>query len=84
MREYTKTHINHLEANEIFVFGSNAEGFHGAGSAGMACRGEGKNTWRDDEWFREALKTPLDSSERIGALGGFRMCAGLSKRAFWS
>lgn len=30
----------------IFIFGSNATGFHGAGSAGWAFRGNSDNNWR--------------------------------------
>jgi hypothetical protein len=41
-----------LEADEVFVFGSNRDGFHGAGSAGLACRGDASNSWRSDERFR--------------------------------
>ena len=33
---YTPNNINHLEANEIFVFGSNESGIHGAGAARLA------------------------------------------------
>lgn len=34
--DYTPDHIEHLESNEIFVFGSNLEGRHGGGAALMA------------------------------------------------
>lgn len=33
---YTPENINHLEKNEIFVFGSNESGIHGAGAAKLA------------------------------------------------
>lgn len=33
---YTPSNINHLEDNEIFVFGSNESGIHGAGAARLA------------------------------------------------
>jgi hypothetical protein len=33
---YTPEHINTLNANEIFVFGSNLAGIHGAGAARLA------------------------------------------------
>jgi len=55
-----------LKTNEVFVFGSNERGFHGAGGAGLACRGDSENTWRDDEWFLRAMKSPVGSEERIG------------------
>ena len=43
--------ITELAENEVFVFGSNLSGFHGAGSAGFAMRGTTKNTWRTDQEF---------------------------------
>jgi hypothetical protein len=36
---------------EVLVFGSNRSGFHGAGSAGLAFRGDSRNTWRSDPFF---------------------------------
>lgn len=44
-----KTHnhtITHLEADEVFVFGANPQGFHGAGAAGFATFGQTGNVWR--------------------------------------
>jgi len=38
--------IYHLEENEVFVFGSNLDGFHGAGAAGYASFLEYGNVWR--------------------------------------
>lgn len=35
-REFTPSKISHLEPNEIFVFGSNIHGSHGAGAARAA------------------------------------------------
>lgn len=66
MREFTPENISTLKDNEVFVFGSNADGFHGAGSAGMAFRGEGANTWRSDTFFTDALNSPKGSPKRIG------------------
>ena len=43
--------VSELAENEVFVFGSNLSGFHGAGSAGFAMRGESRNTWRSDKEF---------------------------------
>ena len=62
----TPENISHLEPHQVFVFGSNASGFHGAGAAGLACRGKSKNTWRQDSWFLNAMKSPADSPKRIG------------------
>jgi len=58
--------ITHLKDNEVFVFGSNSTGFHGAGAAGSAFRGESKNTWRGDEKFLLAMSAPSGSYARIG------------------
>ena len=38
--------ITSLADNEVFVFGANLQGFHGAGSAGYASFGETGNVWR--------------------------------------
>lgn len=35
-REYTPAHISHLNDGEIFVFGSNINGWHGGGAARFA------------------------------------------------
>ena len=43
--------VDTLEEDEVFVFGSNLSGFHGAGSAGFAMRGESRNNWREDKTF---------------------------------
>ena len=47
--------ITELKSNEVFIFGSNKNGFHGAGSAGYAQRGDSKNNWRTDDIFLQAL-----------------------------
>ena len=65
-REYTPENITELQENEVFVFGSNTTGFHGAGAAGFACRGDARNTWRQDEWFLAAMKAPIGSEKRVG------------------
>ena len=58
--------ITHLDDDQVFVFGSNNSGFHGAGSAGFAQRGTARNTWRSDAKFLAALKTPLGDLSRRG------------------
>jgi len=45
MKTYTG-YITKLEPNQVFVFGSNLGGFHGAGSAGFASFGVSGNKWR--------------------------------------
>jgi hypothetical protein len=65
-----------LGPSEVFVFGSNGDGFHGAGSAGLACRGTAENTWRRDEWFTLARESPEGSPERIGTWAVFGCARG--------
>jgi len=58
--------ITSLDKNEVFVFGSNESGFHGAGSAGLAMRNDARNTWRTDDKFQLAMKAPVGHADRIG------------------
>ena len=44
----TPEHVTHLEDNEIFVFGSNAHGFHGGGAAAFAMKKFGA-VWGEGE-----------------------------------
>ena len=46
MRHYDGS-ITELADNQVFVFGSNLDGFHGAGSAGYASFNVFGNHWRD-------------------------------------
>lgn len=46
MNTYTDL-ITELKDDEVFVFGANLDGFHGAGAAGYATFGERGNVWRD-------------------------------------
>ena len=45
--------IKSLKSNEIFVFGSNIQGFHGAGAAGYASFGIPGNHWRHFEYDKK-------------------------------
>ena len=66
-RDYQNAnHITAIKKNQVFVFGSNSTGFHGAGSAGQAMRGDSRNTWRDDAAFLKAKQAPKGSPDRIG------------------
>ena len=69
--------IAHLLTNQVFVMGTNADGFHGAGGAGFACRGDSRNTWREDPWFLAAIKAPVGSPERVGKWAVFGVPRGL-------
>ena len=42
--------ITKLKSNQVFVFGSNMDGFHGAGAAGFASFGELRNAWRKHKY----------------------------------
>ena len=53
---------------KVIVFGSNSQGFHGAGSAGYAMRGTPLNTWRKDPDFLRAMKGP-DKRGKWAVLG---------------
>jgi len=48
--------VDVLAEDEVFVFGSNLSGFHGAGSAGYAMRGDSRNTWREDKQFCDIIR----------------------------
>ncbi len=46
-------HITTLKQDEVFVFGSNLNGFHGAGSAGFASFGVAGNCWREFKYDKK-------------------------------
>ena len=58
--------ITTLASNEVFVFGSNDTGFHGAGAAGFAFSGTCANDWRTCPKKQAAIKAPLGHLNRIG------------------
>lgn len=66
--------ITHLEPNEVFVFGSNLQGFHGAGSAGYAMRGDARNNWRSDDLFLDIMYNR--ARDRRGRWAVFGICRG--------
>lgn len=68
--------IQSLAEHEVFVFGSNATGFHGAGSAGQAMRGDARNTWRTDAAFLAAKDAPAHSPLRVGHWAVFGQARG--------
>lgn len=63
----------------ILVFGSNLQGFHGAGSAGLAMRGSADNTWRTDANFLRAMKAPVGHADRIGLRAVYGVVEGLQQ-----
>jgi len=71
--------ITSLQPSEVFVFGSNRDGFHGAGGAGLACRGDAGNTWRNDSWFLKAMKAPVGSTDRIGKWAVYGVARGFQE-----
>lgn len=58
--------ITRLHSGEVFCFGTNEGGFHGAGSAGQAMRGDARNTWRTDPAFKAAMDAPVGDPARVG------------------
>jgi len=63
MKKHTPEKIISLESNQVFVFGSNANGFHGSGAAGFAF---GTTNWRTDKRFQKAMNAPEGHPDRIG------------------
>jgi hypothetical protein len=58
--------ITTLASNEVFVFGSNNSGFHGAGAAGFAFSGTPANDWRACPKKQSAIKALPGHPDRIG------------------
>jgi hypothetical protein len=56
--------VTELQPHEVFVFGSNESGFHGAGAAGLAYRGDHRNNWRTDEAFVSDLTVSMGGTTR--------------------
>ncbi len=42
--------VEDLDSNQVFVFGSNFQGFHGGGAAGFASFGKHGNIWREENY----------------------------------
>ena len=64
--------ITTLADNEVFVFGANLQGFHGAGSAGYATFGESGNVWRKHGYDKlpDGTKGRWNVKGRIGPMIG--------------
>lgn len=73
----TPEHITSLLPHQVLVIGTNEGGFHGAGVAGLACRGTAANTWRTDPWFQRAIQSPVGSPDRIGKWAVYGVAAGM-------
>lgn len=58
--------ITHLEPHQVFVFGSNNQGFHGSGAAAMAFRYEPNKPWSRETFFTTAMNSPKGSPNRVG------------------
>lgn len=48
-------HIEKLDFNEVFVFGSNLDGFHGGGAAGYASFNIAGNHWRKFDYASKPI-----------------------------
>lgn len=68
--------IKSLKPNQVFVFGSNSSGFHGAGAAGFAFRFDNSCNWRQDRFFLNAIKAKEGSNDRIGKWAVFGISRG--------
>jgi hypothetical protein len=71
--------ITVLAPNEVFIFGANSSGFHGAGAAGYAMRGTASNTWRTDEAFLRAMRAPVGHPDRVGKWAVYGVARGLQQ-----
>lgn len=71
--------IKKLKKSEVFVFGSNEQGFHGAGAAGYALRGDSRNNWRQDQWFLKAMRAQPGSRDRIGMWAVYGVAKGFQQ-----
>lgn len=58
--------ITTLQPDEVFVFGSNNSGFHGAGAAGFAFSGSAANDWRTSFQKQAAINSPVGYPARVG------------------
>ena len=84
-RQLTPDRIASLLAHQIFVFGSNASGFHGAGAAGLAFRGNPDLNWRNDPKMLDAMNSSPGSDTRIGKWAVFGVARGFMQgREGWS
>jgi len=64
--------ISDLADDEVFVFGANLDGFHGAGSAGYASFGESGNVWRKHNYaaWPDGKRGCWNAKGRIGPMQG--------------
>jgi hypothetical protein len=74
--EYVDAPFLQLEEKEVFVFGSNAKGIHGAGAAGIAFRGDMGAEWSGDAAVQRAMAAPVGHPDRIGRWAVFGVARG--------
>jgi hypothetical protein len=60
--------ITELKKDEVIVFGTNGNGFHGAGDAGYAFSGTTANDWRTCPLKQAAIKHPNKLNEKTNRL----------------
>ena len=73
--------VTELKKNQVFVFGSNEQGFHGAGAAGYAFSGTEANDWRTNPQKQAAITAvragkPRYHQDRIGKWAVWGMATG--------
>ena len=69
---YSSDRVTALEPHEVFVFCSNASGFHGAGSAGFAYTGKPGNQYRAGNPDLRQPNGHLGHWARLGHARGFQ------------
>lgn len=65
MNNYYTGNVTNITSNQVFVFGANQSGFHGAGSAGYASFGVFGNHWRKFDYG----KTPWGTKGKWNVKG---------------
>ena len=58
--------ITSLEPNQVFIFGTNCDGFHGGGAAGYAFMGDTRAYYNNKEFFNKAVRSSINDPIRIG------------------
>lgn len=74
--------IKTLGPNQVFIMGTNSDGFSFRGSAGTAIRGYENATqvkWYEDPWCKRAMEAPVGHIDRIGKWGVFGVARGFSR-----
>lgn len=77
MQTHSRNFITKLSPTEVFVFGTNAQGFHGAKAAGYAFKGTADNDWRTNVKCQQAINAAPGDPKRIGKWAVWGIARGL-------